>query len=73
MIQLRQVSKYVYDVFPATGFDNWTRVRQYHWGLSVIGGVRVARSALKVIQRCIEQHPRGSVDPINTEAVCAAN
>jgi len=67
MIQLRKVSPYVYDVFNGNGFDDWTRVRKYHWGLSCIGGIRLERRALRALQAVIQQYPHGNVDAINME------
>lgn len=64
MIQLRQVSRYVYDVFAGTGFDSWTRVRRQHWGVVCVAGNRLNKIECKQVEVAINQNPQGSVDPI---------
>ena len=64
MIQLRQVSRYVYDVFAGIGFSGWTRVRKQPWGIQVIGGNYLSRQECKRLDPLILQHPHGSVEPL---------
>lgn len=75
MIQLRQVSRYVYDVFAGTGWPQadavpgasnaqWTRVRKQHWGLVHVVGERLNRAAMKQLQNVIDEFPQGSLNPI---------
>lgn len=75
MILLKQVSRYVYDVFAGTGWPvedahpgatdaQWTRVRRQHWGLVHVAGLRLDRHDSKVLLGIIERNPQGSLDPI---------
>jgi hypothetical protein len=61
---LRQVSKYVYDVFFGTGWPQadavlgasdarWARVRRNTWGLQVMAGVRLNKEDLNSLTQAI--------------------
>lgn len=62
MILLRQASRYTYDVFVGQGWDNWSRVRKNHWGLTNLSGRTLAPHHLKSLSKVIMQHPQGSLD-----------
>lgn len=65
MILLRQVSKYVYDVFSGNGYDNWTRVRKNTWGVNVVGGTTfLNRNECKRLDKVILQHPMGNLEVV---------
>jgi hypothetical protein len=36
-----------YDVFLDNGWDNWTRIRRHHWGVTVVAGKKLPREAIK--------------------------
>lgn len=63
-VQIRRVSKYVYDVFIGTGFDNWARVKKNHWGYTVVKGTRLLKSELKELGDVINNHPNGGIDSV---------
>lgn len=50
---IKKLHNNVFDVFLGKGYNNWTRVRRGHWGVSVIAGNRVPKSVLKDIQNHI--------------------
>lgn len=64
MIQLRQVSKFVYDIFAGVGFDQWTRVRLNTWGVQVLKGNPLNKDDLKRTESVIQRFPRGNLDPV---------
>jgi len=47
---IKKLKPNVFDVFLGKGFDNWSRVRRGHWGVSVVQGNRLPKSALREIQ-----------------------
>ena len=51
---IKRLHPNVYDVFVGNGWDNWTRVKRTHYGVSVVGGKRVPRSVLKEIQGALK-------------------
>ncbi len=61
-MQIRKLNSNTFDVFGDVGFDNWTRVRRFHWGFKQIGGLFLARPVLREVVATIEAHPHGSVE-----------
>jgi hypothetical protein len=75
VILLRQVSRYVYDVFAGTGWPladavlgasdaSWSRVRKHHWTVSHVAGEPINRAQAKQLLALIEANPTGSIEPI---------
>jgi hypothetical protein len=75
MILLRQVSRYVYDVFAGKGWPvadavegassaSWSRVRKHHWNVVHVGGEPINRMQAKQLLDLIEKHPQGHIDAI---------
>lgn len=75
MIVLRQVSKYVYDVFSGTGWPildahpwatdgAWSRVRLNTWGVVVLAGRPRNRGDCQRLEKLINRLPYGSVEPV---------
>lgn len=60
-VQVRPVAPYTYDVFLGNGFDNWSRVKKHHWGMSLLQGERLERSILNTLHEIVKDHPNGSV------------
>jgi hypothetical protein len=50
---IKKLHANVFDVFIGVGFNNWTRVRRGHWGVSVIAGNRVPRSVMREIEHSL--------------------
>lgn len=46
---IKKLHTNVFDVFLGKGFNNWSRVRRGHWGVSVIAGNRLPKSALREV------------------------
>jgi hypothetical protein len=44
---IKQLHRHIYDVFLGKGFDNWSRVKRNHYGLSVTAGNRLPHSVLR--------------------------
>ena len=63
-MQIRQVGRYVYDVFLGNGYDNWSRVRRNTWGVSVLAGARLTPKVCKSLETVITNHPAGSITPV---------
>lgn len=51
---IKKLHNNVYDCFLGNGFNNWTRVRRTHYGVSVVGGNRVPRSVLRDIEHNVK-------------------
>jgi len=64
---IRQLNRNTYDVFGGTGFDNWTRVRRFHWGIKQVDGVFLPRPLLRDVSTAIEVCPQGSLNNIVIE------
>lgn len=75
MILLRQVSRYVYDVFSGTGWPqtgsfpgasdaSWSRVRLNTWGVQQLMGVPLHRRDLNILGDVIARNPRGSYNVV---------
>ncbi len=47
---IKRLSPNVYDVFIGNGWDNWTRVRKGHWGVSYQAGKPINRNLLNQIK-----------------------
>ena len=56
---IKKLDKNTFDVFGQTGFDNWTRVRAFHWGFKQIAGVFLPRQLLHVVIEAIQKNPQG--------------
>lgn len=59
-MQIAKVDKYTFDVFGDTGFDNWTRIRQYPWGYKVVNGIRLEKAVFDEVCAKLRDYPRGS-------------
>lgn len=46
---VKKLKPHVYDVFVGKGWDNWSRVRKGHWGVSVVGGPRLPKATLREV------------------------
>lgn len=46
---VKKLKPHVYDVFVGKGWDNWSRVRKGHWGVSVVGGHRLPKATLREV------------------------
>lgn len=44
---IKRLTKIYYDVFMGTGWNNWTRVRRNHWGMTYIAGAHLPRETIK--------------------------
>ncbi len=63
-MQVRQLNRGTYDVFLGVGFDNWSRVRKFHWGVKVVDGNRLPKDAIIAIEEAIINNPHGNVDNV---------
>lgn len=52
---IRKLHNNVFDVFLGKGFDNWTRVKRGHWGVSTIAGQRLPKAKLKHLALVLER------------------
>ncbi len=43
---LKRLNQNHYDVFIGNGWNNWTRIRRNHWGVSVVAGQRLPRNVI---------------------------
>lgn len=43
---IKRLTNNVYDVFLGDGWNNWTRIRRNHWGVTVMSGKRLARETI---------------------------
>jgi hypothetical protein len=50
---IKKLQPHVFDVFLGKGFNNWTRVRKGHWGVSVVAGQRLPKSIMKDIEHAL--------------------
>jgi len=50
---IKKLHPHVFDVFLGKGFDNWTRIRRGHWGVSVVAGSRLPKSLLKEVEHAL--------------------
>lgn len=64
-MQIRKYDKYCFDVFRGTGFDNWSRIRKFHWGYKVINGDFLRREELQEVVNELERFPNGQVEHYN--------
>lgn len=62
---IRKLDKNTFDVFGDVGFDSWTRVRRYHWGMKQIAGVFLPRPVLQLVSAAINENPNGSLENIH--------
>jgi hypothetical protein len=44
---IRRLDHNRFDVFIGNGWDNWTRVRRHHWGVTVVAGKRIPRETIR--------------------------
>lgn len=63
-MQVRQLDRHVFDVFLGTGFNQWSRVRRFHWGYKVVNGNFLPKEILKEVSSTINQNPHGSLENI---------
>jgi hypothetical protein len=61
-MQIRRVNGNTYDIFGHIGFDHWTRVRRFHWGIKPIAGKPLTRDKVRSIILALADHPNGSID-----------
>lgn len=52
-IAILPVSKFTFDVFTGTGFENWTRFQAVKGHLKMVGGNSVSDSEYKTIKKMI--------------------
>jgi hypothetical protein len=64
-VLLRQVSRYVYDVFFERGFDAHVRVRTFPTHTQRVFGLQLNKVGLDAVHRCIKENPFGSVDSVS--------
>ena len=64
-MQIRKLDKNTFDVFGETGFDNWTRVRRFHWGYKQIGGNFLPRPVMQEVSTALVKFPNGSLENIH--------
>jgi hypothetical protein len=43
---VKRLDRNHYDVFIGNGWNNWTRIRRNHWGVSVVAGNRLPRDII---------------------------
>lgn len=43
---IKRLNKSEYDVFTGDGWDNWTRIRRNHWGVTYVAGKRLPRETI---------------------------
>lgn len=48
---IKKLKENIYDVFTDTQWDNWTRVRRFHWGVRVIAGKQLSREGIRELNR----------------------
>lgn len=65
--QVLQSGRYLYDVFIGMGYDNWTRVRRNHWGVSVVAGNRLGKGLLNSLSEAVKNNPVGSYNSVILE------
>lgn len=46
---VKRLDKVHFDVFIGTGWNNWTRVRRNHWGVSVVAGNKLPRDVIHTL------------------------
>ena len=63
-MQVRQVNRHQFDVFLGRGFDQWSRVHRYHWGVKVVAGNRLPRQELNAVSEAIKENPHGNVENV---------
>jgi len=61
---IRKLNQNTFDVFGDVGFDNWTRIKRFHWGFKPVAGVFLARPVLREVAAAIEAHPEGSIENV---------
>lgn len=61
---IRKLDRNTYDVFGGQGWDQWTRLRRFHWGCKPIAGTFLPRPVLKDVIAAIEAAPDGSIENI---------
>lgn len=47
---IKKLHSNVFDVFLGKGFDQWSRVRRGHWGVSVVAGSRLPKTLLREVE-----------------------
>jgi hypothetical protein len=50
---VKRLDRNHYDVFIGNGWNNWTRIRRNHWGVSVVAGNRLPREAIHELNQRI--------------------
>lgn len=61
---IRKLNSNTFDVFGDTGFENWTRIKSFHWGYKGVAGTFLPRPLLKMVIETIEKHPHGSIENV---------
>ena len=50
---IKKLHRNVFDVFMGQGYNNWSRVKRTHYGVSVVAGQRLPHSLLReVAHKC---------------------
>lgn len=47
---VKRLAPNIYDVFIGNGWNNWTRVRRYHWGVKILEGNFLNRTLLTQVR-----------------------
>ena len=50
---VKKLHRNVFDVFMGNGYENWTRVKRTHYGVSVVAGQRLPHSLLRNVANVI--------------------
>ncbi len=50
---IRKLHQNVFDVFLGNGFNNWSRIRRGHWGVSVVAGNRLPKHLLRDVEAVV--------------------
>jgi hypothetical protein len=56
-MEIRQVRRYVYDVFLFNGWENWSRVRKGRSYVSLVDGNRLPHAVLKQLNVILNEKP----------------
>lgn len=60
-MQVRKLDRNTFDVYGGQGFENWSRIRRFHWGVKVIDGIKLDRATLSEVEEDILMFPDGHI------------
>lgn len=46
---IKKLDSKTFDVFFGNGYDGWTRVRRFHWGIKPVGGRHINRQQIHIL------------------------